>query len=91
MTGHHPHSPPHGPAMTASTSRRLAAAVLVLAATLPGCAFAPPQPWEKGNLAKPEMTMGADPLDQRFVQHIYGSKENASGGYGVGGGGCGCN
>ncbi|MEP7101041.1 MAG: DUF4266 domain-containing protein [Burkholderiales bacterium] len=22
---------------------------------------------------------------------MYGSKENASGGYGVGGGGCGCN
>lgn len=48
-------------------------------------------PWEKGNLAKPIMTFEADPLDQRFVQHIYGSKENSSGGYGVGGGGCGCN
>ena len=47
--------------------------------------------WEKGNLAKPIMTFEADPLDQRFVQHIYGSKENSSGGYGVGGGGCGCN
>ena len=72
---------------------RLAAslAAIAAAAALGGCAFAPPQPWEKGNLSKPEMTMGADPLDQRFVQHIYGSKENASGGYGVGGGGCGCN
>ncbi|MDO8177713.1 MAG: DUF4266 domain-containing protein [Undibacterium sp.] len=47
--------------------------------------------WEKGNLAKPAMTFEGDPLDQRFVQHIYGSKENSSGGYGVGGGGCGCN
>jgi hypothetical protein len=47
--------------------------------------------WEKGNLAKPMMTFESDPLDQRFVQHIYGSKENSSGGYGVGGGGCGCN
>jgi hypothetical protein len=47
-------------------------------------------PWEKGNLAKPMMTFEGDPLDQRFVQHIYG-KENSSGGYGVGGGGCGCN
>jgi Domain of unknown function (DUF4266) len=47
--------------------------------------------WEKGNLAKPKMTFEGDPLDQRFVQHIYGSKENSSGGYGVGGGGCGCN
>jgi hypothetical protein len=69
----------------------LAAATLAAAAAAGGCAAGPPQAWEKGNLARPEMTMGADPLDQRFVQHIYGSKENASGGYGVGGGGCGCN
>jgi hypothetical protein len=48
-------------------------------------------PWEKGDLAKPAMTFEGDPLDQRFVQHIYTSKENSSGGYGVGGGGCGCN
>ena len=76
----------------ARPSRSLhAACALLSAAALGGCAIAAPQPWERGNLAKPEMTMGADPLDQRFVQHIYGSKENASGGYGVGGGGCGCN
>ena len=64
---------------------------LIAAIALDGCAYAPPQPWEKGSLAKPEMTMGGNPLDERFTQHIYGSKENASGGYGVGGGGCGCN
>ena len=69
----------------------LAITALLAVATLGACASKPPQPWEKGNLSKPEMTMAADPLDQRFVQHIYGSKENASGGYGVGGGGCGCN
>jgi Domain of unknown function (DUF4266) len=72
------------------TATRTTGALLVIA-SLCGCAIAPPQPWEKGLLAKPEMTMSADPLDQRFVQHIYSSKENASGGYGVGGGGCGCN
>lgn len=71
--------------------RTTAACVLLALAALGGCAINPPQPWEKGNLSKPEMTMAVDPLDQRFVQHIYGSKENASGGYGVGGGGCGCN
>lgn len=49
------------------------------------------QPWEKGNLAKPMMVFGRDALDTKFEQHIYFSKENASGGYGVGGGGCGCN
>jgi hypothetical protein len=59
---------------------------------LAGCStYQPPQPWEKGQLARADMTMESDALDQRFVQHIYSSKENASGGYGVGGGGCGCN
>lgn len=59
---------------------------------LSGCASSSPvQPWEKGNLAKSHMLMGSDPLDERFTQHIYASKEGASGGQGVGGGGCGCN
>ena len=61
------------------------------AALLTGCAAQPVQPWEKGNLAKPAMSFSVDPLDDRFTQHIYNSKENASGGYGAGGGGCGCN
>ncbi len=30
-------------------------------------------------------------LDAQYRQHIYYSKEGAEGGYGVGGGGCGCN
>jgi predicted small lipoprotein YifL len=59
---------------------------------LAGCSnFGQVNAWEKGDLAKPQMTFESDPLDQRFVQHTYGSKENSSGGYGVGGGGCGCN
>ncbi len=66
---------------------------LLLLALLPlaGCTFAPPQAWEKDLLALPAMAMDGDPLDQRFVLHIYASKENSSGGNGVGGGGCGCN
>jgi hypothetical protein len=59
--------------------------------TLSGCAMQPPQAWEKGNLARKEMMMDGDPLDQAFTQHVYFSKESASGGAGVGGGGCGCN
>jgi hypothetical protein len=63
-----------------------------LALPLMGCiTVAPVQPWEKGNLAKPEMTFDSDPLDKGFKEHIYSSKESASGGSGVGGGGCGCN
>lgn len=66
--------------------------LLALAAVgLSGCALAPVQPWEKGNLARPEMLFDGDPLQSRFEQHIYFSKENMTGGYGVGGGGCGCN
>lgn len=42
-------------------------------------------------LAKPEMTFEGDQLDSNFTEHIYFSKEGASGGVGVGGGGCGCN
>lgn len=49
------------------------------------------QPWEKGVLAKPEMTFELDPLDRAFVEHTYFSKEASSGGATVGGGGCGCN
>jgi hypothetical protein len=64
----------------------------LLAWTLGACTqLQPPQPWEKGALAKPEMGFQRDPLEERFEQHVYDSKENASGGYGVGGGGCGCN
>ena len=50
------------------------------------------QPWEKGTLARAEMTIeGSDPLESRFIEHIYTSKEAAAKGAGVGGGGCGCN
>ncbi|GGX89128.1 DUF4266 domain-containing protein [Massilia dura] len=62
---------------------------LALAALLAGCAGV--QPWEKGKLARPEMTFGADTLETRFAEHIYTSREGAAGGAGVGGGGCGCN
>jgi hypothetical protein len=66
--------------------------LVALAAALAGCAaYAPPQPWEKGELARPEMQFDANRLDARYEQHVYQSKEAASGGYGVGGGGCGCN
>jgi len=59
---------------------------------LGGCAtMTPPQPWEKGDLARPSMQFDYDKLETRTQQHIYASKEAATGGYGVGGGGCGCN
>jgi hypothetical protein len=50
-----------------------------------------PEAWQKGDLARPSMRMDSDPLEARFTAHTYFSKEAASGGTGVGGGGCGCN
>lgn len=59
---------------------------------LGGCTSLPPvQPWEKGVLARPAMTFEYEPVDAMYAEHIYSSKEAASGGTGVGGGGCGCN
>jgi hypothetical protein len=66
--------------------------MIALAVACGGCAaYAPPQPWEKGQLAKPAMQFDTNPLGAKGTQHIYQSKEAAGGGYGVGGGGCGCN
>lgn len=64
---------------------------VAMATTLGGCSIAPVQPWEKGMLARPEMTFESDPLEAKFLEHAYASKEAAAGGSGVGGGGCGCN
>lgn len=62
----------------------------LLCLSLTGCIQAI-SPWERGNLAKPQMALETDPLDSTLMNHTFSSKEAASGGYGVGGGGCGCN
>lgn len=71
--------------------RRLPRTIAVLASVLLCSACSTVQPWEKGLLAKPEMSFGNDRLEGRFTAHIYSSKEAAAGGASVGGGGCGCN
>lgn len=66
--------------------------LICTAIALAGCsAVTPVQPWQKGVLSKPEMSFEGDRLESGFAEHIYTSKEAASGGSGVGGGGCGCN
>ncbi len=68
------------------------ALLLMIMLALSGCAIGTAvQPWEKETLARREMTFEGDPLDTKNTEHIYSSKEAASGGSGVGGGGCGCN
>ena len=49
------------------------------------------KPWQRGTLADPVMRADRDPLGVAMDEHIYFSREEASGGRGVGGGGCGCN
>ena len=49
------------------------------------------QPWERGNLAKPEMQWQSDSMEISLQAQINASKEASSGGMGAAGGGCGCN
>lgn len=61
---------------------------------LAGCAqleAMAPKAWEKDRLARKEMTIEGDAHAARLEQRVYSARENAAGGYGVGGGGCGCN
>ena len=54
-------------------------------------ACAPVQPWDRGRLAQPQMALNGDALLSTMDEHVYSSKEAASGGSGAAGGGCGCN
>ena len=74
------------------TRHPLRAGLLAALLATAGCAGLPPvQPWEKGHLARPEMSFETNGLESRYGEHVYASKESSSGGTGVGGGGCGCN
>jgi hypothetical protein len=72
-----------------------ASAVLALAAVLQcGCSATMParvRPWEREALADDIMNPDSDPLGKAAAEHVYFSREAASGGRGVGGSGCGCN
>ena len=64
----------------------------VMAILLPlagGCATV--KPWQREALADPIMQPGRYPLAASQLEHAYFSREAASGGGSVGGGGCGCN
>jgi Domain of unknown function (DUF4266) len=54
-----------------------------------GCAHV--NPWERGTMADYTMRADREPLANAFSEHMWFSREAASGGRGVGGGGCGCN
>ena len=70
------------------TKLSLCLLLLGAAALFSGCKHV--SPWERGSLADPTMT-NHDPLGGMMAEHMWFSREAASGGRGVGGGGCGCN
>ena len=53
-----------------------------------GCSVSP---WERGNLAKQNMSITPNPAHSSLRSHVFDSKEASAGGSGAVGGGCGCN
>lgn len=68
----------------------LTAIILPIATVVWLTACASVQPWERGNLAKPQMALDPYPLQSALRAHNYGSREAAAGGNAAQGGGCGC-
>ncbi len=73
------------------TPKRLALllALIVGSALLSQCANV--KPWERGSLADQTMSPDLNPVGEQLMDHVYFSREAASGGRSIGGGGCGCN
>jgi len=68
--------------------------VLLAFVSVAACSHLQPQdvkPWQRGTLARKNMQLVTNPVQNGLDEHIYFSKEAASGGSSVGGGGCGCN
>ncbi len=62
--------------------------LLVMSLGVTGCAQI--APWERGNLAKPQMAMDLYPMLNEMRGHNFGSREAGSVSGSGGGGGCGC-
>ncbi len=65
--------------------------LIVALVGLAGCSSLGAKPWQREALSRADMNPDGEPLRSALDDHIYFSKEAASGGRGFGGGGCGCN
>lgn len=61
------------------------------ALALTACGSQQVKPWQRGDLARPEMAWDQSLMLSAQRQHAFTSKEAASGGGTLAGGGCGCN
>lgn len=64
-------------------------ALALFVASIAGCNTV--KPWQRETLADPIMQPDKSPMASALSEHVYFSREAASGGRTVGGGGCGCN
>ena len=62
---------------------------LLFLVALSGCTSV--QPYEREVLSKPVMQFDFDKTETAAREHFLNSLEGSTGGFGVGGGGCGCN
>jgi hypothetical protein len=76
------------PGLIKIRERALSPLILACCVHLSGCAQI--APWERGNLAKPQMAFDPYPMLNEMRAHNYGSREAAAGSGNSGGGGCGC-
>jgi hypothetical protein len=58
---------------------------------LGGCAQIGVKPWQRDQLARNVMMPDSEGNLSGYHDHIYFSKEGATGGHSASGGGCGCN
>jgi hypothetical protein len=75
--------------------------IITLALTMSGCSLKDAtvqafsieevKPWERDILAQESMQFDPDGMQSYANDHIYFSREAATGGKSIGGGGCGCN
>ena len=65
--------------------------LLLAALSLMLCQCTQVLPWQRGKLADYTMRPDRDVLGLAMNEHLFFSREAASGGRGIGGGGCGCN
>ena len=63
--------------------------LVFLALMTAGCQHV--EPWQRGTLARPEMSFESDALHASLKRQVFYSKESASGGAATAGVGCGCN